>query len=452
MGKKITIDPITRLEGHGKIAIFLDDEGAVENAYLQIPELRGFEKFCEGRPLEELPRITPRICGVCPTAHHLASAKATDACYNVHIPSPGRKLRELLNAAFYVDDHSTHFYVLAAPDYVVGPSANPKERNIIGLIGKVGVETGKKVLGLRKACQRVVEILGGKYVHPVCAVPGGMSKAITEEEREEIEAIAKSAVEFAQLSLQIHNDVVLDNSDYLELATGDVYRHETYYMGLVDENNHVNHYDGKLRIVDPQGNEVAKFGPDEYLDNIAEHVEPWTYLKFPHFKKVGWKGLVDGKDSGIFCVAPLGRLNAADGMSTPLANAEYQKFYETLGGKPVHHRLATHWARLIGMLNEAERMVALARDPEITSPDVRTIPTETPGPGVGIVEAPRGTLIHHYWPDEDGICRKANLIVGTTHNYAAICLTIKRAAQKLIQPGGTVDEGLLNMIEMGFRS
>jgi F420-non-reducing hydrogenase large subunit len=450
--KKISIDPITRLEGHGRIDIFLDDEGSVANAYLIIPELRGFERFAEGRPVEEMPRITPRICGVCPEAHHMASAKACDAVYHVEVPPTGKKLRELLYSAFYVADHAVHFYILAAPDFVLGPDAPPAERNILGLIHKVGLEIGGKVIRSRGMAMDIVGMLGGKTIHPVGAIPGGVSKAINEEERAQIEASGHELVEFGQFSLQLFRDVVLGNKAYLDMILSDAYTTPMYYMGLVDENNKVNFYDGKVRVVDPEGKEFVKYAPQEYLDVVAEHVEPWTYLKFPYLKKVGWKGFVTGKESGIYQATPLSRLNAADGMATPRAQDVYEQFYETMGGKPVHSTLATHWARLIELLYAAERLVELATDPEITDPHVRNIPTETPDEGVGIVEAPRGTLTHHFITDERGIVQKCNLIVGTTNNYAPISISIKKAAKAMIRKGQVVSEGLLNRVEMAFRS
>ncbi len=449
--EKISIDPITRLEGHGRIDIFLNDEGNVANAYLVIPELRGFEKFCEGRPVEELPRITPRICGVCPEAHHMASAKACDAVYHVEVPPAGKMLREVLYSAFYVADHTVHFYILAAPDFVVGPAAPPAERNILGLIHKVGVETGTNVIENRGKAMDIVGMLGGKTVHPIGALPGGVSKAIDEEERAQIEAWGHDLVEFGQFGLKLFHDVVLGNQEYLDLILSDAFTTPMYYMGLVDENNHVNFYDGKVRVVDPEGNEFVKYTPEEYLDVVAERVEPWTYLKFPYLKEVGWKGFVTGMDSGIYQATPLSRLNAADGMATPKAQEAYEEFYETLGGKPVHGTLATHWARLIELLYAAERLVELVTDPRITDPNVRAVPTETPDEGVGIVEAPRGTLTHHYVTDERGLVQKCNLIVGTTNNYAPISISIKKAAKALIK-NGEVDEGKLNMVEMAFRS
>jgi F420-non-reducing hydrogenase large subunit len=450
--RRITIDPITRLEGHGKIDIFLNPEGDVENAYFQVPELRGFEKFCEGRAVEDLAIITPRICGVCPEAHHMASAKTLDVVFDVDPPPAAKKLRELLYSAFFVADHATHFYALSGPDFVVGPDASPAERNIVGVVHKVGLELGGQVLKHLELCHDVVATIGGKYIHPVCGLPGGVSKAITEEERVKIEGVARSAVEFGKLSLKVLDDVVLANQAYVDMILSDTFTHKTYYMGLVDADNKVNFYDGVLRVVDPEGNEFAKFGPTEYLDHIAEHVEPWTYLKFPYLKALGWKGLVDGKDSGIYRVAPLARLNAADGMATPLAQAEYERMYSTLGGKPVHATLANHWARLIELVYAAERMLELATDPEITNPKVRAKVTATAGEGVGIVEAPRGVLIHHYQADERGIARKINLIVGTAHNYGAIAMSVRKAAQGLIKKGTVVTEGLLNRIEMAFRA
>lgn len=450
--KHIKIDPITRLEGHGKIDIFLNDEGEVENSYFQIPELRGFEQFCVGRPVEELPRITTRICGVCPEAHHMASVKACDAVFHITPTPTGRKLRELLYNVFFAGDHTTHFYALGGPDFIVGPTAPASERNILGVIKKVGLEVGGKVIEMRKRTQHVIKMLGGKQTHQVSALPGGMSKGITAEEAREIEEHCKWFVEFGKFTIQAFGDIVLKNQAYVDLILSDAFSHRTYYMGLVDEKNRVNFYDGKVRVVDPDGKEFVKYSSSEYLENIAEEVEPWTYLKFPFLKKVGWKGLVDGKDSGVYRATPLSRLNACDGMPTPLAQAEYEKMYSTLGGKPVHATLATHWARVIELLSAAEMALDLVRDPEISGPDFRTIPTETPTEGVGIVEAPRGTLTHHYTTDARGIVTKVNLIVGTTNNYAPISMSINKAARGLIKRGQEVTEGTLNMIEMAFRA
>ena len=449
--QKISIDPITRLEGHGRIDIFLNDAGDVANAYLVIPELRGFEKFAEGRRVEEMNDITPRICGVCPEAHHMAATKAADAVYHLDPPPTAKKLRELFYSAFYVADHTVHFYILAAPDYVLGPDAPPAERNILGLIHKVGVETGTAVIQARGKAMDIVGALGGRKVHPTFGVPGGVAKRITEEERAGFEKTARELVDFGLFSIQLFKDVVLKNQGYVDLILSEAFTLPTYYMGMVDANNKTNFYDGKVRVVGPDGKELVKYSPNEYLDVVAERVEPWTYLKFPYLKKVGWKGLVPGKDSGVYQATPLSRLNAADGMATPRAQEAYEEFYATLGGKPVHHTLATHWARLVELLYAAERLLELCTDPDITNPHVRNLPTEKPTEGVGIVEAPRGTLTHHYVTDERGIVKKANLIVGTTNNYAPIAISVRKAAQAVIQKG-VITEGILNRVEMAFRA
>jgi len=448
--KEIIIDPITRLEGHGKIAIFLNDAGEVENAYLQIPELRGFEKFCIGRKAEDMPLLTSRICGVCPVAHHMAGTKALDAAFNVEPPEPAKKLRELMYCGYYIYDHTLHFYYLGGPDFVVGPDAPPEKRNILGVIEKAGLDVAKEVIKHRAYGQRIVELIGGKATHPVCGLPGGISKPLSEENRQEIEKMATSAVDFAKFSLKLFHDIVLKNTRYVELIKSDAYTLRTYYMGLVDEHNKVNFYDGKIRVVTPDGREFAKFEAKDYLGHIAEHVEPWTYVKQPYLKKVGWKGFVDGPDSGVYRVGPLGRLNAADGMATPLAQEEYELMYKTLGGKPVHSTLAYHWARLIELLYAAERAVELVKDPEITSTNVRNKPGK-PGEGVGVVEAARGTLIHHYVLDENALIKDVNLIVATVNNAPSINMSVRNAAKGLIH-GGKVDQGLLNMVEMAFRA
>jgi F420-non-reducing hydrogenase large subunit len=450
--RRISIDPITRLEGHGKIDIFLTEEGDVANVYFQIPELRGFERFCLGRPAEDMPNLTNRICGVCPEAHHMASTKALDALFHVDPPPAAKKLRELFYSLFYATDHTTHFYALAGPDFVVGPTAPVAERNILGVVAKVGMDIAGKVLKMRRVGHELLQMMAGRRVHPNWGLPGGVSRGITEEQRREIEQAGREAIEFAKFTLHIFNEVVLKNSDYVKLILGDTYVHRTYNMGTVDANNCVNFYDGKIRVVGPDGQEHAKYEAKDYREYVAERVEPWSYLKFPYLKKVGWKGLVDGVDSGVYKATPLSRLNAADGMATPLAQAEYEKFYNVLGGKPVQHTLATHWARLVELLYAAERWVELATDAEITSKEYRVLPTETPTEGVGCVEAPRGTLTHHYATDERGILTQVNLIVGTTNNNAPISMSVKKAAQTLIHKGQVVTEGLLNMVEMAFRA
>lgn len=454
---RITIDPITRLEGHGKIEIFLNDEGDVENVYFQVPELRGFEQFCVGRLAEDMPVITSRICGVCPEAHHIASVKALDELFGVEPPPAAKKIRELFYSSFYVTDHTTHFYALGGPDFIVGPEAPASERNILGVIRKVGLDIGKQVIDCRARNHHVIKMLGGRGIHPTAGLPGGWSKPVTEDERKEIEVIARKNIDFALFTLKAFDGIVLKNPAYLELVTSDIYLHKTYYMGTVDDKNKVNFYDGMIRVVDPEGAEAHKYHPRQYAEYISERVEPWTYLKFPYLKKIGWKGFTDGMESGVYCATPLSRLNASDGMATPLAGEHFEMMFETFGSKkrgqryqPVHHRLATHWARLIELLYSAERMLELSLDPEITSPDVRKIPSGIKGEGIGSVEAPRGMLTHHYVSDKNAVLKKVNLIVGTTNNHAPISMSIKRAAEKLISKG-IVTEGLLNKIEMAFR-
>jgi F420-non-reducing hydrogenase large subunit len=382
----------------------------------------------------------------------MASCKATDAVYHVDPPSAAKKLRELFYCAHMLHSHIAHFYALAAPDFVLGPMSDPAERNILGVVAKVGLDIGGEVIKHRAYAQDIQAVIGGKATHPVCGLPGGMSKAITEEDRKDFEAKAKSLVEFAKFSLKLFNDVVLANKEYLDIILGDIYTMKSYYMGLVDANNKVNFYEGDIRVVDEAGKEFVKFKPADYTEHIAEHVEPWSYLKFPYLKKVGWKGFVEGRDSGIYRVAPLARLNVADGMATPVAQEEYDKMYATLGGKPVHATMAFHWARLIEIVYAAERLLELSQDKEVTSPDVRTIPTATPDEGVGVVEAPRGTLIHHYQTDKKGIVEKVNLIVATGHNNSAMNMSVAKAARGFVHNGEVVAEGLLNMVEMAFRA
>lgn len=448
---RVTINPITRLEGHGKIEIFLDENGNVANAYLQVPELRGFEQFCVGRRAEDMPVIMSRICGVCPEAHHMAAVKALDQVFAADPPPAARKIRELLYMAFFVTDHTTHFYALGGPDFIVGPDAPPAERNLLGVIRKAGLDVGTAVLACRARNHHVIQMLGGRGVHPTAGLPGGWSKAVSEEERQEIADVARQNIEFARFSLDIFDRLVWQNPVYRAMVESDDYCHQTYSMGTVDEKRRLNLFDGCIRVVDPAGVEFASYRADEYLDHISEHVESWTYLKFPFLKKVGWQGFQEGATSGVYSATPLARLNVSDSLATPLAQQEFERFYEKLGPQPVHRRLATHWARLIEMLYASEHMLELATDPVITSPDVRKIPEQIAGKGVGCVEAPRGTLIHHYETDENGIIRKVNLIVGTTNNHAAIAMSIRKAAERFIHAGQVIEEGMLNRIEMAFR-
>lgn len=450
--KKLVIDPITRLEGHGKISIFLNDQGEVEKAFFQVPELRGFEKFCQGRPVEELPNIVNRICGVCPAAHHMASSKAADAVYGLDIPSTAKKLRELFYMAHFIHSHLLHFYFLAAPDFVVGPMASPAQRNILGVVSKVGLEIAGEVIKHRSYGQKIQEIISKKATHPCWSLPGGVSIGLSEDNRKKIQEMGESCLDFSKKTLSIFEDVVLKNKEYVDLILSDPYKLVIHNMGLVDKNNKVNFYEGQIRIVDAAGKELYKFAPADYLEYIAEHVEPWSYLKFPFLKKIGWNGFDGGSGSGIYRVAPLARLNAADGMATPLAQAEYERMFETLGGKPINSTLAMHWARLVELIYAAERLNELIADPEITGDNFKMRVDGVADEGVGVVEAPRGTLIHHYKTDEKGIVEKLNIIVGTTNNHAAICMSIRNAARGVIKKGVEPDQAILNLIEMAFRA
>lgn len=451
MGREIVVDPITRLEGHGRITVFLDDKGDVRRVYFQIPELRGFETFLIGRRAEDAPQITSRICGVCPTAHHMAATKALDDLYKVEPADTAKKLREMLYSIFMLEDHSLHLFFLGGPDFIVGPTASKSQRNILGVIQKVGLDIGKRVIETRKQLRGLIQELGGKVIHPVFGLPGGVAKGLTEDDRKRFEKVAKTGLEFALFCEDLFENVVLKNKEYVDMILSDAYTHNTYYAGLMDSKNRVNFYDGQVRVVTPGGREFVKFPGRDYLSHIAEHSEPWTYVKFPFLKNVGWNGFTDGEKSGIYSVAPLARLNASDGMATPRAHELYKKFFETLGGKPVHHTLANHWARVVEIVYAAERFLELVSDPSIARNNIRTLPTEKPREGIGVVEAPRGVLIHHYKSDERGILTAANLIVATAHNSARMAMSVDKAARAAIK-GGVVDDGILNKVEMAFRA
>jgi F420-non-reducing hydrogenase large subunit len=457
---RLTIDPITRLEGHGRIEILLDDRGDVAEATFQVPELRGFESFCVGRHAEDLPVITSRICGVCPEAHLVAGVKALDDLFEVTPPPAACKVRELFYSAFFITDHATHFFALGGPDLLVGPDAPPAERNLLGVVRLLGAEAGGAVVACRRRNHDVIKRLGGRGINPVAAIPGGWSRPLTQEDRGFLQEAARANVAFAETALQVFHDVVMGNPERRALMTSEAYLHRTYSMGTVDAHNRVNFYDGVVRVVDPEGREVARYAPRDYRDHVEERVVPHSYMKMPYLKQVGWKGLVDGVESGVYAATPLARINVTDEMATPKAQEELLKlrgFYgvTSAGGRPasVHHRMATHWARLVELLYAAERMEELAHDPDITSPEIRVTPTGAvrPGGGVGSVEAPRGTLTHAYRADGQGVVTGVDLVVGTTNNHAAIAMSIKQAAQAFIRAGVVATDGLLNRVEMAFR-
>ena len=452
---RITVDPITRLEGHGKIEIFLDKKGNVENAYWQIPEVRGFERFCVGRKVTELNQITARLCGVCPGAHHMASTKAIDGCYNTKPTEAAFNLRDLFYHAHFVHSHIAHFYALAAPDFVCGPAAPAAERNVLGVVARVGLELGSAVLKARAQAQKIQAIIGGKATHPVMGVPGGVSKAINKEEVKEIQGYADNLVAFAETSLGVFKSVVLDNKEYLDIIKNpDLYYSELYNMGMVNAKNQLEFHDGLIRVTDQKGKEFVKYDSKNYLDIIAEGVEPWSYEKFPYLRKVGYKGIVGGKDSGLYRATPLGRLNVIESISTPKAQAAFEEFkaiFKSLGVTgPVNFNLATHWARIIEMIYAAEKVHAHAYDPNITDANIKQKDIVPGGRGVGCVEAPRGTLTHDYTCDENGIVTACNLVVGTTNNNGPMNLDVAKIAKAVIKDH-MVSPGLLNMAEMAFR-
>jgi F420-non-reducing hydrogenase large subunit len=458
--RTITIDPLTRLEGHGRVEIFLGEDGRVADAYLQVPELRGFEQFCLGRLAEDMPTITSRICGICPEAHLLASVKALDDLFAVEVATTGRLLRELLYSAFVFADHITHFFALGGPDLIVGPEAPPTDRSLVGVIRTLGAEAGRQVIASRRRSNAVIETLSGRGVHGTGAVPGGWSTPLDETGREVALAAGRENVTFALATLDLFDRLVLQDDRWRETMLAPTYTHHTHSMGTVDEADRLALYDGRIRVVDQRGDQVVAFGARDYTRHVAERVESWTYTTFPYLRTPGWRGFVDGPDSGVYTVGPLARLNAADGMTTPLAQEHFERYHAFFGGTgdsgrplPVHHRLASHWARLIEALHAAERMVVLATHPEITSPRVRNLPVGdiSPEGGVGSVEAPRGTLIHHYRADRNGVLEGVNMIVATTNNHAAMAMSIRRAAAELIDGTKEITEGLLNRVEMALR-
>jgi F420-non-reducing hydrogenase large subunit len=443
--KTITIAPVTRIEGHAKITINLDDAGNVADTFVNVVELRGFEKFCIGRPVEELPRIVTSICGVCPWSHHLASAKTNDAVFGVTPPSAGRKLRELCNAVAYTEEHILHFFFLAGADFVMGPDSDYSVRNVIG-IAQANPEIGRQVVRNRHLGAKMLNILSGKSIHPVTAVPGGFSKPLTEAERQEVLAMANEVLEFAKFAIAYSKENLF--AKYLD-AIEVIGAINTGFLGTVTDDGTLDLYDGKARLMKTDGT-YEEFEYAQYTDYISEHIEPWTYLKFPYAKKWGEFSMDIDNPSGIYRTNSLARMNVCDRISTPLAQAELEEFREKFG-RPAQLSLLYNWARLIELLYNAEKAVELLNDPEITSPETRVPVTPRAARGVGSVEAPRGTLIHDYETDENGLVTNVNLIVGTTHNNAPINMSVKQTAKALIKDGN-YDQGTLNRLEMAIRA
>lgn len=437
--QKITIEPVTRIEGHAKVTVYLKADGSVDHAYMHVNEFRGFEKFCEGRLYFEMPQITPRICGICPVSHHLAAAKAGDALTGQTPPRPAQLLRELMHMGQLIQSHGMHFFELAGPDLLLGFDSAPEMRNVAGLIAADASLTVKAVM-LRKFGQEIIRILGGRRIHPNFAVPGGVNKALQPSERDTLLMGVDDAIATLKAGLQIMKEWAEKNAEdinkFAVFPTG--------YFGLVTPENSLELYDGDIRLIDRTGKQLEKFPGTNYLDIIAEHVEPWSYLKFPYYKKMGYPG-------GVYRVGPLGRLNASEKIDTPLANEELQVFKSLNSGKPVENTLYYHYARLIEAVFAAERVRVLCEEKDILSTDILNTRRNYTGHGVGVIEAPRGTLIHDYTADENGQLLKVNLIVSTGHNNWAMCNAVDSVAKTYVH-GPDVTEGMLNRVEAAIRA
>ncbi len=444
MSKELVIEPVTRIEGDAKVVIKLDDKRDVTDAKMHVLELRGFEQFCIGRPVEELPLITPRICGVCPWAHHIASAKATDAVFGVTPPEAGTKLRELAYLGDKIMDFILHFYILSGPDFVMGPDADYKERSVFG-IAKANPDLAKKVIHNHHLAHNLVMMLSGRRIHPVAAVPGGWTKPLKEEDRVKGLKMAKELLDFAQFTINLAKNDIFPK--YIDLVKN-LAVINTGFLGLVREDGTHAIYDGKLRMMQADGS-FEDFAPENYLDYIEEYAEPWTYLKFPYYKKAGKLVMDPDNPVGVYRVNTLARINVCDKMATPLAQKELEEFRKQFG-RPAQQTLLYHWARLIELLTASEQAVQLLEDSAITDKNTRVAVKPRAGRGIGVVEASRGTLIHDYETDENGMVTDVNLIVATCQNHAAINMSILKAAKDLIK-GGKYDQGILDRIEMVIR-
>lgn len=437
--EKITIDPITRLEGHGKVTIYLDENGDVAQARFHVTQFRGYERFCQGRPLEEMPIITQRICGICPVSHQLASAKACDAILGVEIPETARLLRELLHLGQYIQSHALHFFHLASPDLLLGWDCEPLRRNIAGLV-KEFPEVALKGIALRKFGQEIIRALGGKKVHPVFAVPGGVTDPLSPHNRDRLLEGFQEAFEAQRVAMELFLRWWEENQDEANSFAS----FPSNFAGLVDAEGSLALYDGKVRVCDDKGNVVEEFCGSDYLEFIGEMVEDWSYLKSPFFRPLGYP-------KGGYRVGPLARIQVCAGIPTPKAQACLQELKKRAPSWPVHGSLYYHWARLIELLHALERAQELLLHERICSTDIRiTRSRPLREQGVGVVEAPRGILIHHYTVDEHGVIRGVNLVVATGHNNLAMNMAVEEVARRYIK-GRNVSEGILNRIEGAIR-
>ena len=437
MGQTLTIDPVTRIEGHARVTIHLDDQGKVERSYMHVDQFRGFEKFSEGRMFYEMPVITPRICGICPVSHHLASVKACDAVAGVTPPRPANLLRRLLHMGQMIQSHSMHFFHLASPDLLLGFDADPVIRNVAGLV-EVNPALAVKAVLLRKYGQEIIRRLAGRRIHMHWAVPGGVATPLSLENRDWILGQIDEMLGYLQEGVQIGKDWLMANQDVVKSFAN----FPSNYMGMVREDGALELYDGPIRLIDKKGELLEQYDGTMYLDYIEEKVEDWSYLKFPYYKKLGWP-------DGVYRVAPLGRCNVADFVSTPLANEEFKTF-KSLSEGPVEPTLYFHYARLIEDVYALEHTRELCEDPDILSQDIRDTNIEITGEGVGVIEAPRGTLWHDYHTDEDGVITKVNLIVATGNNNWAMNHSVNLVAKTFVD-GNNLTEGMLNRVEAAIR-
>ena len=437
--QKITIEPVTRIEGHAKVTVHMKEDGSVEHAYFHVNEFRGFEKFCEGRLVTEMQQITPRICGICPVSHHLAAAKAGDVVLGCPPPRPASLLRELMHMGQIIQSHGMHFFELAGPDLLLGFDADPAIRNVVGLI-QADPELTLKAVRLRKFGQAIISELGERSIHPTFAIPGGVNRTLTAEGRDRILADLDDQIETTKLGIKIIKDWVEANRETVDKFA--VF--PTGYLGLITPSKGLELYDGDIRLKSRTGEELEVFSAQNYLDYIAEHVEPWSYLKFPYYKKLGFP-------EGAYRVGPLGRLNMVEHIETPMANEELKVFKAINDGAPVENTLYYHYARMIEALFAAERVRMLLDDPDILSNDILNTHQEPTGHGVGVIEAPRGTLIHDYTANEYGQLTKVNLIVSTGHNNYAMSKAVDMVAKEYVH-GPDVKEGMLNRVEHAIRA
>ncbi|KKM28004.1 hypothetical protein LCGC14_1569030 [marine sediment metagenome] len=419
MAKELDIEPITRLEGHGGLKVKIGDDGKVKDVQFNITSTRFFEKFLEGRYCEHINRITPRICGICPIPHHLAPTKAVEDAWGVEIPTPALKLRKLLINAKQYSSHALHFYALAAPDFLLGPMADPSLRNVVHVINKMP-DVGAMALKMMDFGQKLCATIGGKSVHPVSAIIGGMKKAMDENARDLFLKQIEDQVEWSKKTVDIGLKLI---DEYWDVVAnlGVV---PTYYLGMTKNGVH-DIYEGDIRIVSPTG-EKFDYPPQKYLDALGEHIPEHSYATHMYYKPVGYP-------EGIYRANTLGMINAADKMATPLANDALTAMRAKIGNV-IHNTFAYHWARLIELVESIETIATLLQDPDIVNPDCKTLDIEPrEAEGIGVVEAPRGLLLYHIWSDNDGICKKANLLVATNHNIAGIEKTLMHVAKQIFE-------------------